>query len=324
MDYRKPVRKTYVENIRIEQIKLRDGSVFSALMGSDDAVEMWVAWVTVRSGLLPKSIISQTFQTERDAQEFKLKNFVGAEFEGTSALAPELKEYLKTNIDLVLGRLSDTTGVKNAGDSESPLAFDVLEAAGVMLGHDLTKDVLDFTGEERKKVLEGRHGDDWKVAAVFEYCWLNFPQSSPAYVAAAYQFNEYIKRDYFSAGYLWRDLENLVHGVEASAVKAQEMRKKAGAAGSERSAMARDARRTALMDAMLRVVLRNPDVVKLGEKAVTTLALSDSATKEPTLWRQGQGQADEYIGEIRRGEAGPDLQVKYHSLFPPKPPKRLP
>ena len=70
------------------------------------------------------------------------------------------------------------------------------------------------------------------------------------------------------------------------------------------------------MNAMEMVARRNPDVVKLGPSAVATLALSESEVAEPALWTQGKGQVDEYLGEIRRGEAGQEMRDRFLTLFP--------
>jgi len=214
-------------------------------------------------------------------------------------------------------------GAGHAGDADSPLAFDVLDDAGITKGAGVSQKVRDFLGRQRLGYLKNRFGENWRTAAAYEYCWLNLDSSSPAYVAAAYQFHWYITGDDFAAGYLWRDLECLVHGVESAAVKSFEMRKKAGASGSKKSAKAREARRCSLMRSMEQVAERNPDVVKLGAKIVADLALTSCINDEPVLWAQGQGQVDEYLGEMRRGEAGEDLQSRFFAMFPPKPLRRL-
>jgi hypothetical protein len=77
------------------------------------------------------------------------------------------------------------------------------------------------------------------------------------------------------------------------------------------------------MDAMEKVCQRNPDIAKLGEGPISELALREAIQKDASLWSQGKGQVQEYLGEIRRGEAGPDLQSRYLAHFGSKPPKRL-
>ena len=324
MDYRKATRKTFVEKIDIRHSKPGEPFHMDNLTPDEPAREMWTVWITTRSGLLPTTLSASIFYSEVEALEFTKMHPVGSEILEVVAANVGKPEQLRKYIERMMDEGGHFLGVGDIGDEESPLAFDILDDAGVRdKGYGVSQKVIDFLGKQRVGALKNMHGDNWCSAAAFEYCWLNLPHSSPAFVAAKYQFHYYITQDDFSAGYLWRDLENLVGGVEASAIKAKEMRTKAGAAGSERSAMARHARRSALMGSMADVVARNPDIVKLGHKAVATLAVSDSASKNPTLWRQGQGQIDEYVGEIRRGEAGAELQAKFQSLFPQKPPRRL-
>jgi hypothetical protein len=76
------------------------------------------------------------------------------------------------------------------------------------------------------------------------------------------------------------------------------------------------------MDAMEKVCQRNPDIANLGEDPISELALREAIQKDDSLWSQGKGQVQEYLGEIRRGEAGPELQSRYAALFGSKPPKR--
>ena len=146
--------------------------------------------------------------------------------------------------------------------------------------------------------------------------------SEAAYVAAAYQYHFYITNDDFSAGYLWRDLEVLVCGVEAAAQSLSDMRKKASDAGGKRSAKARELRRADLMDELERVAERNPEISALGPELVSRVALKNCISRNLSIWRQGKGQIEEYLGELRRGEAGPEMQSRFLALFPAKPPKR--
>ena len=211
-----------------------------------------------------------------------------------------------------------------AGDREEPLAFDVLGDAGIYACRygPLSEEVKESLGKERLYELETSFGENWHIAAAFEYCFLHLPHSSPAFVAASCQFHYYITEDDFSAGYHWRDLEVLVHGVEETAKKAIDRSKKAGQSGSKKSTQARNLRRSSIMDAMEEVCQRNPDIANLGEDPISELALREAIQKDASLWGQGKGQVQAYLGEIRRGEAGPDLQTRYAALFGSKPLKR--
>jgi hypothetical protein len=212
-----------------------------------------------------------------------------------------------------------------AGDQSLPIADSVLQEAGIY-DEDygpLSSAVKGYLGEVRVDELKERFGDNWEVAAAYEYCLLMLPHNSPAFIAASYRYAHYISEDDFSAGYYWRDLEVLFYGVEAEATRAIETRRKAGAGGSKKSAQAREDRRSALMSAIENVAQENPAFVRLGEAGLARLALDDAVQANPTLWKQGKGQVEEYLGEIRRGEAGQDLKERYQALFGRKAPKRF-
>jgi len=320
IDPKASARKTIIENVRIDHCRPGE-ALFPQWMFKDEEEpkEVWMVWTATRTGLTPSRTSFRVCYSEEEANALAEKHPAGTELPDVQGFGSVKQDWLRRRMDT-----SCSFGVA-AGDSEAPLAFDVLGDSGVYRKRyaGLSPKVLTFLGKQRTGVLKNRFGENWAVAAAFEYCWLNLPHASPAFVAASYQYHYDITGDKFSAGYHWRDLEVLAHGVEAEAVKSIEMRKKAGAAGSLKSAKAREARINALLTAMEDVALRNPDVVKLGEEALARLALSLSCDAEPDLWRQGKGQAIEYVGEIRRGEAGEEMQARYRSLLGDKPPKRF-
>jgi hypothetical protein len=321
MDHTKAVRKTVVTGINVAHSK-SDHPMHFLIASEDKSKEAWAVFLRTRSGLLPETTSLYHFYSQADVDAFLSKNPVGSEIDNNAGWL----DLEQKRLDFVRGTIDrrSAPGAGNAGDEESPLAFDVLDDAGLTSFVDGVSDiVLDSLGRQRIQQVKGLFGENWKVAAVFEYCWLHLPQSSPAYIAALYQFHYYITGDDFAAGYLWRDLETLVHGVEAAAINSLEMRKKAGLAGSEKSAQAREARRSALMDEMECLTQRNPDFAKLRPEQVAELALDSCVEKAPALWRQGRGQVAEYLGELRRGEAGPELKARFEQVFGAKPLRRF-
>jgi hypothetical protein len=86
--------------------------------------------------------------------------------------------------------------------------------------------------------------------------------------------------------------------------------------GGKASALARAARRAALLDGMEALVRANPVLARLDPKVAASEALRECIASRPALWSQGRRQIDEYLGEIRRGEAGADLQARFLALFP--------
>lgn len=104
--------------------------------------------------------------------------------------------------------------------------------------------------------------------------------------------------------------------------RAEQTEKKRAQRGGERSAEIRAARVTSLLEEMEALVSRNKDFARLPPSRVAELASEDAKRKHPEVWRQGSGQVEEYLGEIRRGEAGAEQQARYQAMFPSKPLKR--
>jgi hypothetical protein len=318
-------RKHIVTGLRISHEK-RDKMLHPDWMfgEGDDPSEVWLVWLTLRKGLLPERTSFLIFSLEDEAIAYANQYPVGAiiseGISGLSANFPKIREMVESLLDAKMDPNS-----ANGGDEDSPLALDVLLESGVLKGtyKGLSEMVLDFVGEDRLARIKTIHLENWEIAAAFEYCLLNFSSSSPAYLAAAYRFNRYIAEDDFAAGYYWRDLEVVYHGVEAEAAKAIDMRRKAGEKGREASAKARKKRIVSLLEAMESIASRNPDFAKLGPKSLAILGLDAATQGQPKLWATGSGQVEEYLGEMRRGEAGEAISSRYLALFPHKSPRRL-
>lgn len=318
---RQATRKTIVEDIKVHRVQRGDPFFPKGIFTEDDAPnEIWQIFVTTREGLQPTKSNILYFSSDEAATTFQKDHPIGSEFgdlTGDKELDCQLfRAYLKPGVPF---------GVC-AGDEESPLAFEVLRSAGIYRDGfgPISQEVVRFIGVERIAEIKESFGDNWETVAAFEYCWMNLPHSSPAFAAASYQYHHYITGDDFSAGYHWRDLEIMVHKVEVQALKIIETRARAGQSGSRKSAQARGKRRAALFAMIETLSLRNPDMVKfLSADAAAKLAVEECSKENPGIWRQGKGQANEYLDEIRRGEAGPDLQKRYREIFGDKPPKRF-
>ena len=310
MDPKLPARKSIVTSVEVCPSNSKVG---------EEPTESWDVWISTRSGLMPTNYAALRFRNKEDAERFAALHPTGSEIPDTldGSLHGD-RQSISKEID------NPDSGRFCRGDRHSPIAWQVLIDAGISDQHGLTlsDEVSKFLGVTRLNALKKRFGENWQAAAEYEYCLLKLPHWSPAHLAAAYNYHYFITHDDFSAGYLLRDLEILVHGVEAVAVNAIEMRRKAGEAGSKQSAGARVKRMAALMDAMEAVVRRNPDVAKLGPDTVARLAIEKCDEAAPALWGQGKKQLAQYLGEIRRGEAGKEMQDRYFALFPKKPPKR--
>ncbi len=311
-------RKTIVTSVSFSCIK-RDDPLFPRYISENlrELSEVWEVWVGTRSGLLPERCSRRIFRTEKDAMAAVERHPVGFEFPDLVISHSGLDEW---STDYILE--ASTLGFDaTAGDPDLQLAWEVLKGSGLRdeIGMSTSQHVSEFFGIDRVKNLKKKFGEDWGAVAEFEYCWLNLPHSSPTYIAAACQFNSFVMHDDFSAGYLLRDLEVLVHGIEAEATKAIEMRINAGKKGSETSARARKQRVEALMASLETVAERNPDIAAmLGPKSLLAIAIPEAAAANQSLWTQGQGQGEEYLGEIRRGEAGEGLKSRYLRIFSQK------
>lgn len=311
------VRRTQVVSAKIRHVTAGE-PLFPQFAVDVDCKEVWQGFLITRSGLLPEKYAFLIFLTEQEARDFLASHVPGTYLE-TAPLSTEVPAPYRVWVREVIDAKAGIDAV-GGGDSDSPLAYDVLLEAGVLeSGYGVANKVVEFLGKRRVASLKRRFGENWSAAAEYEFCVFNFPQSSPAYVAAAYRYHYYITGDDFAAGYLWRDLECLVHGVETAAIASIAMRQKAGERGSAKSVAARSKRRSDLMAAMEDIASRNPDVVQLGEKAVADLALRQCVTSDPKGWSQGRGQIDQYLGELRRGDAGPELQSRYAALFSVRP-----
>lgn len=101
-------------------------------------------------------------------------------------------------------------------------------------------------------------------------------------------------------------------------LKAASTEKLRAALGGKKSSGARSTRRALLLETLELIASRNPDFSKLGLSSMVELAAVECIKHSPAVWSQGRGQIKEYIGEIRRGEAGVDLQERYFRIFPKK------
>ncbi|TQM93772.1 hypothetical protein BD293_2421 [Roseinatronobacter monicus] len=117
--------------------------------------------------------------------------------------------------------------------------------------------------------------------------------------------------------------KNEIEPLALLGVKAEAIKKKREVAAGEKSREQRDSRRSELLNKMEALVSRSPDIVRFGPEQLAKVALEDCINDNPGLWRQGKGQVNEYLGEIRRGDEGvlPEMQKRYQAIFGSEPPK---
>lgn len=114
------------------------------------------------------------------------------------------------------------------GDHTLGLAHKLLAGMGIYPG---CKSVVDFIGEYRMSEIKSRFKESWPFVAQMEYCAAHYDRNSAPFIAASCVYS-FAMNDVFSSGYLLRDLEDLVSGVEVLALKGAENRRKSGKAGA--------------------------------------------------------------------------------------------
>lgn len=310
-------RKSIVTGIR-RGVEKRGSFGFppkEAFDGKEEPEQVWTVWLDVQEGMLPQTCVWNYFYSKDEAEEYASKHPIGSEFPfQTSWEHISFDNWAKFDFFPI-----------RRGDQELYLPWKVLQDSGLSDENGLhpSRKVLDFLGQERIRALQSQYGENWTGAAEFEYAFKQLPHSSPAFLAAACRFFYFVLEDDFGAGYLLRDLEVLFYGVESQAAKALEIRKRAGEAGSKKSSQAREKRRACLFEKIEALASRSPDIVKFGADAVAKIALQDCIAENAAMWRQGAGQVAEYLSEIRRGEAGAEMQKRYRHVFGNEPPKRF-
>jgi len=166
-----------------------------------------------------------------------------------------------------------------------------------------------FTGFEELSRTLGEIGEGIDAAVL-----VNSPESDPAY-SGRIGLDPYT---FFQAGQamvrlrLKLEMEDTVQrGHKAEALELLRARKTGKA-----SADARKRRIADLLAHMERLARENPMATRLGDTALAKFAVEDAQKENAKLWAQGAGQIEDYLGEVRRGEAGHDAQSRYLVIFP--------
>ena len=114
--------------------------------------------------------------------------------------------------------------------------------------------------------------------------------------------------------------------IEPDALLGQEyneIKARRSVASGAKSSESRRRRVLSLLTCMEKLVRDNPALGRFPPNEVAEVARNDAVTSDPQLWGQGANQYLDYLGEIRRGEAGEDLKTRFETMFPPKPLKRM-
>lgn len=143
------------------------------------------------------------------------------------------------------------------------------------------------------------------------YAHDNFGEEPASLISDAFDFGYFLGRSY-SEYSVKRFIEpHALVGRDFEALK----EKRSKAAGMT-SVIKRRGRIHSLLTHMEALVEGSPALRRLDPLVLARMAYEDAAAQDPRLWAQGAGQIEEYLGLLRRGEGGPELQSRYLKLFP--------
>lgn len=119
--------------------------------------------------------------------------------------------------------------------------------------------------------------------------------------------NDFIElmMEHYNLGFLTARLlsenftRNEIEPLAYKGVAFEEAQKHRTAASGKKSSDKRHRRIEAVLSAMEELCAENPSIGRFGIKALTDLAIQDCVKADPSLWKQGKGQRDEYIDEMR-------------------------
>jgi hypothetical protein len=312
-------RSLIVEDLDIHFIAANDPHWPKDLLQGVEPRDLWLVITTSRIGLQFCQKSSIPCFSKDEAVRFLDICPIGTELNLTDELSAEMRLLVHHLL------LSHVMVDQHLLDAKPTVAYIVLAELGVydkttgsLAGH-----VLSHFNEDIVSASKAANGESWHIPIALTYCVEKIPQSLAAFAAASFLYNHFMTKDGFSAGYFWRDLEDIIQGVEALAVKSINRAKRAGKEGSKISKNKKEKRRTDLLEKMEILVARNPDIVSFGPDMVAKLAIERCIEENPSIWKQGEGQIIEYLSQIRLGEAGSALQARYQALFGVKPPKRF-
>lgn len=123
-----------------------------------------------------------------------------------------------------------------------------------------------------------------------------------------------LMEQHYSLGFLTARLvsENFVrYAIEPFAFKGlafDEAQQHRTTASGKSSSKKRRQRVEAVLGAMEALCAKNPSLGRVGIKALAELAIEDCVDADPQLWRQGKGQRDQYLDEMKS-------DLKYQSRF---------
>ena len=267
---------------------------------------LWTVWVHFRVGFYRSASSVRVFDSERDADVIAGQYPVGLEISQSDQPFPV--DFATTYSE---GFKSPDLFFAAGGDPNFSHIYECLSAAGVINETSFrpSQKVLDWAGPDRVSWAKMMDPENWSCLIEMEYCTHHFPSSSLAYMAAQFQLNYYILQDDYSAGYIMREIEMALGGIEAIAEKTLAARKSAGEAGRRASQTAKRTRLSCFMDEIEKL----GDLVgRMAEQVILDQAFKNSVEQDAALWRQGRGQQAEYETALR---SEPEYRTRYYRVF---------
>ena len=256
MDLEQPCRSIIIRNVNVSLHGPDDESLPLLLSCRGKPSEsVWKVCIETQEGTLRPTILTYFLTSQHEADQFAAQFTVSDIYKIDDDLGMYRRSWVQRAIN---GRIANgflRSAVFQRGDPISTLPSAVLQKLGLYdpADNEIGSDVRYFIDDIRLKELAERFASRWPHAAVFEYCWMNFHHSSPVFIAASVHYHRHISNDDFSAGYLLRDLENILEGVEVDIIKARKLRS-AASAGGKAKATARRSEKEEIISEMRRLI----------------------------------------------------------------------
>lgn len=122
----------------------------------------------------------------------------------------------------------------------------------------------------------------------------------------------------FSAGRIFSEfkVKNFIEPYALEGKQQEGLKRTRAKAAGQKPASMRTNRVASLLKHMELLAGLNPALLRVDVSILARLSCEEATKEDPSLWSQGRGQLDEYIGEMRRGEQGPEVRRRYLELFP--------
>lgn len=284
--------------------------------GDEKAAAKWVVtFIEIRTRKTPKSkfkLFSDIEAANSFVDDLVAGKFVYAREDGQPLPEDEIA-YIQGLIDRKAVGADEQYGI----DIRVHDLRNVLEIDGIIDVEGKTSLTVKKTlGDERIQELEERFSDLWPIAAQMEFVMRERSVESAPYVAAATRYQLHVEENSRVAGYLLNELEYLARGEERTLLHVLQTGLKAGDGGGKTRAQDMAERVIGLMDEIHRLRFQTKIHFVSSKKRLLEVAYKNLKKENSRLWREGQGQLDDYLDYLKDGEFGEYNQSRYFEVFP--------